>query len=636
MRVILLLMLFAVASKNILATDGSYAFNKIKPELLKGAHVVKRFEEIRFSVKSIKKAILYHKYAFTVLNEQGDIYARLLEGYDKIHSIESIEGSLYDANGTKIKSLKKNEIQDRSGTDDNNLADDSRVKYHNFYHKVYPYTVEYEFETEYNGTLFFPIWLPIDNEHVAVEYSSFKLICATDYVFRHKALNYREAPKESIERGDKVYTWEVNNFMAIKDEYASPYWLEMTPVVFLGPNQFEMQDYEGNMSNWQDFGKFFHTLKSGRDQLPDQVKQKVHELTDGLKTPEKKTETLYKYMQDNTRYISIQLGIGGWQPFDASYVANKKYGDCKALTNYMYSLLKEIGIKSNYTLVKAGGNDKFFIPDFPSSQFNHVILSVPLEKDTMWLECTSQTLPAGYLSGFTSDRYVLAINENGGHLIKTPKYSWKENLQSRKTNAIVDEAGTLIIDAITNYKAIQQDQLHSMITGLSKEKVLEILKEEIDLPQYDVLKYEYQEFPSVLPEIKETLKLSASNYAQVSGKRLFVAPNILTKSARKLTPAESRQYDVVIDFEYTDIDTVEIKVPAGYIPEAMPAVVSLNTKFGKYTSSTRVEGDKIIYYRAIERYGGRFPAADYNELVKFLDQVYKADRTKVVLVKKEG
>ena len=615
------------------AEEGSYAVNKIPPQLLKNSNVVKRFEEIRFEVIDIGKAKLYHKYALTILNENGDKNARLQMEYDKLHSIESIEGRLFDENGKKIQTLKKSDIQDLSGTSDMSLAEDNRVKQFSFYHKTYPYTVEYETEVKYYYTLFYPSWVPQQDENYAVEYSKVSVSCPQGIDFRFKAFNYPGQPVISTEKNNKVSTWEIKNLASIEDEYASPEWLEVTTAVFMGPVQFQIENYTGNMSTWQDFGKFVYALKAGRDQLPDNIKQTVHSLTDGVTDAKKKIEILYDFFQKNTRYISIQLGIGGWQPFDAKNVASNRYGDCKALSNYMYSLLKEAGVRSFYALIKAD-NSNFFIKDFPSSQFNHVILCVPLPKDTMWLECTSQTSPPGYLGRMTADRPVLLIDENGGTLVQTPRYGFKDNLQVRKTLASIDEEGNLSANIVTDYRALQQDQLDGLINNYSKEKVLEYLKSEIDLPNYDVVKFDYKEHRGILPVVTETLDITNTSFAQVSGSRLFVTPNIISKTHHKLIPNADRKFDVVLNMEYKDVDTVEIKIPSGYKAEAVFDPIEYKSKFGRYNVSVQLPGDKIIYYRSMEQYKGRYPASDYSDLVKFYDQVYKSDRLKVVLVKK--
>lgn len=615
--------------------DNKYAVSKIDPALLKGASAIKRYELVRFEIKDPGSAVYYYKTAITILNESAEDHAGWVQGYDKFTTIRSIDGSLYDAAGKKVRSLKNAEISDLSGTSEASLAEDSRVKTHNFYCKVFPYTVEYEVEIKQDQLMFIPSWMPVErDDEFAVENSIFEVVCPNDYKIRHKSFHYDKEPVVTTGK-QTVYHWEVKNLPVVKIEYASPEWQRITPTVIVGSTNFEIGGFKGNMSTWNDFGKFVYALKQNRDILPPAVKSKVHELTDNVTDVRSKIEALYKYMQQNTRYISIQLGIGGWQPFDAVSVAEKKYGDCKALTNFMFSLLKEASIKSVYTLVKAGENSRFIHEDFSAQQFNHVILSVPLKKDTMWLECTSQTLPPGYLSGFTSNRYALMVDEDGGHLVKTPAYNFNDNLQVRKVTASIDENGKLSADIDTKYTGIQQDDLFSLINTHSKKEQLEYLKKEIDLPTYDITSFDYKTFQSQVPSIAEKLNVIAENYAQVSGKRMFIEPNLLNKSTLKLKD-EERLNDINLTFEFRDLDTVEINIPTGFVPEAMPQSVAFTNKFGQYKISYKLEGNKVVLTRMFERKAGKFPASDYKELVKMYADMYKADRGRVVLVKKEG
>jgi uncharacterized protein DUF3857/transglutaminase superfamily protein len=630
---------FCLATVNLVSAhngEDDYAVSRISPVLIKNANAVTRLSERSFEFRSTKEAIEKKHWVITIMNENGDEFADFVDGYGKLIEINSVEGFLYDANGKLLKKVKTKEMQDLSGVGESSLMEDTRVKHHNFYYKVYPYTVEYNEEITYKYTLFFPDWMPQGREKLSVEKSSFTIVCPAEYKLRYKSSHYTGEPTITTDNNKKLYSWSVNNLPAVIKEVYAPRMDEITTKVITGPSDFQVGNYVGNMVSWQDFGKFIYALKDGRDQLPENVKQTVHLIADRISDPKKKIEALYEYMQKNTRYISIQLGIGGWQPFDASYVATKGYGDCKALTNYMYSILKEVGIPSNYTLIHAGELEKYFDEDFPSSQFNHVILSVPLSADTMWLECTSQTVPAGYLGSFTCDRYALMIDQNGGKLVRTPTYSLNDNLQLRKTTAKLDDAATLSVKCVTTYRAEQQDDLHGMIHYLTKDKIKEQLQKDLDFATYDVVNFEYKEEKSAMPLLTESLDLSISNYASLTGKRLFIMPNVMTRRSAKLKADEERKYDIEMLYPYIDKDSVELEVPAGFEVESAPAAVTLDNKFGHYASSVKVEGNKIYYYREMQHYTGRFPAKDYSALVSFYDAIYKADRNRVVLVKKDG
>jgi hypothetical protein len=205
----------------------------------------------------------------------------------------------------------------------------------------------------------------------------------------------------------------------------------------------------------------------------------------------------------------------------------------------------------------------------------------------------------------------------------------------RNINAVLNEDGRLNVKCATQYGGMQQDDIHGLINHLSRDKVKEYLHEQLDFATYDINRFDYKENKASLPSIDEALDITVSNYATITGKRLFIIPNIMTRSHRKLSTDTARKYDLELGFEYKDVDSVEIELPKGYEPEAMPQDVSVNSKFGKYTCSVKLIDNKLLYYRSLEKYSGRFPAKDYNELVKFYEAIYKADRNKVVLVKNE-
>lgn len=606
----------------------------IPDSLRKGADIIERDEEYILTIKSVSKFSVYEKHTYTILNAAAAKYARYVTGYDKFCSINSVSGKLFNSSGKQLKHSKKSDWKDYSDYDGFSLLSDARKKENEFYTTDYPFTVEYEEEDEYSGTQGFPSWMPQKSPLMAVQHSKFTLIAPVNYRVRYKQVNFKGEPVIT-EKGDvKTYTWELRNLPARKSELSAPPFIESTPIVLFAPSKFEVQGFTGDMSTWEGYGSFMYQLIKGRDLLPANIKKKVHELTDDIISEKEKVYILYDFLQKNTRYISIQLGIGGWQPFEASFVAEKKYGDCKALSNYMIALLKEAGITGKYVEIYGGTRPPPFIEDFPFSQANHVIACVPMDKDTIWLECTSQTASAGYMGSFTGNRKALIIDENGGHLVQTPLYKMVDNLQLRIVKAVADEQGNVKAAISNTYTGLKQDFPHSLMYDASKEERGKYLNSLFNLPTYEVIKSDYAEHKGIIPTVVECLQIRLNNYAIITGKRLYITPNLFAGATEKLLPDTARQSDYVIRDAYKDVDSVEIEIPAGYKPESLPKDISLQTRFGKFTSSVRVlEDDKILYYRAMDQYSGRFAAKEYTELCKFFEKIYKADRAQIVLVK---
>lgn len=617
-----------------LAMSQKYPASGIPDSLKENADVVIRLEEQSYEINSIGHTISHERHVYTILNEKGEYYATYKTGYNnKSVIINNVNGYLYDAAGKEQKHFKKKDMEDMPAYD-GSFVNDERIKEASLLFNSYPYTVEFEEEDEITELIHIHDWYPQGNFRHSVENSTYSITAPKHYDLRYRMLNSSIKPIVK-EQGDKIkFVWGIHNLIAY-DETPKSNILNSTPHLMIGLGNVEMGSYAGNMSTWNNYAQFYGSLQKGRDILPEETKQKVHELTDGLTDPLSKVAVLYNYLQQNSHYVGIQLGIGGWQTYDAAYVATKKYGDCKALSNFMISLLKEAGIKGYAVVIKGGEEPVDFVTDFTHDPFNHVISCVPLGKDTIWLECTDQFLPPGYLGDFTSNRYGLLIDDNGGKLVHTPAYLLSDNIQVRKISAVLDVDGNLNLESKTYYKAFCQDEIEGLIHHTSRDEQLKILKSRYNLPTYDVLSFNYKEdYSKRLPAINESVQITVKDYAQVSGKRIFINPNILSRSRTKLMDDKDRRLDIELKEEFRYIDSVQISIPPGYEMESKSTDLILKCKYGSYKNKMMLTGDKIMFYREFEQYSGRFPANEFVEVVKFYNDIYDNDHSKIVLVKK--
>jgi len=367
--------------------------------------------------------------------------------------------------------------------------------------------------------------------------------------------------------------------------------------------------------------------------LPDETKQKVKAITSGLKSKEEKVKALYEFMQNKTRYVGIQLGIGGYQPFEASVVDRFGYGDCKALSNYMIALLKEAGISANYVLIEAGQSPSLD-EDFPSSQFNHAITAVPNEKDTLWLECTSQTNPFGYQGKFTGDRKALMIVDQGATIVSTLKYSPEQNLQSRTAQISIGETGNGVAKIKTIYTGIQYENDHLNWAISSEEKQKKWVEKNTEIPNFNITSFSMKEIKDKIPFAEINLDLALNRYASVSGKRLFIAPNLMNRWSYVPEKTTERKTDIIQRTNGIDIDTIHFSIPENLYPEFLPEPVKINSKFGEYEATFKFDAGKVTYIRRMKVWKGRFRKESYNEFVDFYKNVSKADNIKLVFLNK--
>jgi hypothetical protein len=625
--IILLLLLCSFAFGQV-----NYDADLITPQLRSRANACIRNEDIAVDMRATDYVIRLQKKVITVFNANGDDDARMVISYDKNTSIKSIKGEIYNAGGILTSKFNQNNFSDVSAVDGFSLFIDSRLKLFNPAVNQYPYTVSYEIELRTKQNLIIRDWVPGIDNHVSVEKSTYTFISKPTDQVRIKTQHYNGEPIETIDDKQKKMVWSVSNLAATKSEPYSPDPEEYLTKVQIAAQQFHYYGHKGSYNNWQDLGKWvYEDLLKDRTALPSSTIQMVKDLVKEEANDKDKARKIYKFLQEKTRYISVQIGIGGFQPVSAAEVDRLGYGDCKALVNYMHSLLKAADIESYYCVVEAGSLKKNLDPAFASmAQGNHIILCLPLKGDTTWLECTNQKIPFGFLSDFTDDRTVFACTPEGGKLLRTPKLTTQNNQQVRKGVLTISQEGDVTGKMNTVFSGAQYENRELIIDQPEAEQ-RKLLKNSYNVDNINFERVAFSEKKEINPQLTEDLKLSIKNYAPINGTKMYLQLNAFNIQPT-IQELNSRTLPVYINRGFTDEDTIEYELPETVKTELILIEdKNLKNSFGEYKRSINRQGRRLTYYRKLVLNDGTFPREKYVEFSKFINDVNVADHLKLVL-----
>ena len=619
---------FAVVSLWSFAQD--YAVASIQENLLVNANAVIREHSEDYILKSVNEMTVKKNHVVTIMSAAGDRYSTIFIPYNPTTKVNNIKVEMLDGAGKVIKTFAKKDFSDYTNNPSAGLYTDDRILVLRTISTKYPFTLKTSYETNTSNTIYLSSFSPMNSYNVALEKTNLSITNNSGITVRTKT-NDKPLGKVSESKDGNVWKYSYQNIPAINHEDLSPSLDFLIPNVEFSPEKFSLAGKQGDLTDWNSFGKwYFNDLINPVSQITPEISAEVAALNLSGTTSEK-VKTLYQYMQNKTRYVLIAMGIGGWQPMPASEVSKKGYGDCKALTNYMRTLLQAAGIPSYYAVIYNDDSVISFDKDFPKLSGNHVILMVPTEKSPIWLENTSQRIAFNHLSYSSHNRNVLAVDENGIKIIDTPVYKPEESKEVLVAKVQLAEDGTITSDANFQFTGGQYDTNLGLFS-LKNDEVQEALKNRHYNLQLD--KIEIKNLLNNRDDVKISydLNLKAKSFSKKLGNDLFF-PVMPFYQAVSFTTNTERKLPFETAFPFQDDYQIEFTAPIGYRFSDLPDASEFSTEFGAYSLQYKMNGEKLMVRRILTIKKGLYPKEKFKDYVDFRKKTASKDNTKILISK---
>jgi hypothetical protein len=470
-------------------------------------------------------------------------------------------------------------------------------------------------------------WLFADGSY-PVKISRFRVTAPTSLKISSQILNAPDLKPETITHGTTTtYTWAMTNLSDIDREPMMPPDRQIFPMVQVSA-----------LASWQDISHWYWNLAKSHEVITPELHNLVLQQTAGLTTNEAKAKALFYWVEQNVRYVAVELGQSAWQPHPAQEVYDNRYGDCKDMATLLVTLLHDAGITDAYpVLLQAESTDPVESTLPTPDAFDHCIARATIDGKDYWFDCTAEICGFGDIPGGDRGANVLVVKDDGtGEFDTVPQFAAPENsLDVVQRVTLNPDGSALCADTMVahgdgdlslrgTFRSIKpnliQDGVRNMVTRESADSTLIDYKLS-DLQDKDTPFSLYYSF-------------SSPDFAQKTGNLLLYTPAPFGGSMGSFTKP-TRKYPIYTDDISKVSTSVSIQIPDGYTVDDLPETMNTSLPFADYTRSVMQDGKTININFQISMKQSETPADEYSALQEELSKLRETINEPIVLKKVE-
>lgn len=431
--------------------------------------------------------------------------------------------------------------------------------------------------------------------------------------------------------GRRVYTWLASDIPKPKSEpFAADSNAVYQSVTVAAP------------TSWQSISSWYNGLSHDRYTLTPELEAKLHELVANARTLDDSLRAVHRWVAQDIRYVSISLGIGGYQPREPKAVFETQYGDCKDKATIFVAMARRMGVDAYPVLLSSGGDVDRALPSI--DQFNHAIAAVRRGSGFTYVDLTSDLTPYGELPGPDQGQFALVVHSDGhADEVTLPEDPPSANYSETRLVGELSEDGLADVRYTERAIGLRQYALRGLFTtpldSTKRDRFIRALAGATfpGASGDSLLIFDGKDL-AARPMV--ALSIHHGRAAKVTGESailtlpsLFSPMSSLETLATQLESTEPRIFPIDVSSvvgPVVGVSELRLKLPEGWSAD-LPKGVTAASDYGSYKAEYTQDGRELRIVRRMEGKRGVQPPDQVGALIEWLRSVAKDDASYIVM-----